>query len=92
MTPRVNYYDLCLGFPLALVMLVRVLSIKHLYVLYVCLFVPSVVFMVRSPDTAINGGFEAMTILVFFFLTDMALAKSRPIGVTEVPVTDKPKI
>ena len=84
MTPRVNYYDLCLGFPLAIVMLVRVLEIKNPYLLYVCLFVPSIAFLVRSPDTALNGGYEAMTILVFFFLTYAVLAKAQPILVKRV--------
>ncbi len=84
MTPRVNYYDLCLGFPLAFVVLVRELGIKNPYVLYVCLFVPSIAFLVRSPDTALNGGYEAMTILVFFFLTYAALAKAQPNSVKRV--------
>jgi hypothetical protein len=84
MTPRVNYYDLCFGMPLAIVMLVRVLRIKNPYLLYVCLFGPSIAFLVRSPDTALNGGFEAMTILVFFFLTYAGLAKTQPVFAKKV--------
>lgn len=77
--PRIEYYDLFIIFPLVFTLVVSEMRIRRsyaIYGLYVCLFIPSIAFLERSPDTALNGGYETVTILVMFFCTCNALVKN----------------
>jgi hypothetical protein len=66
MTPRVNYYDLCVAFPLMFCIACRNLSAFKAFMIYLGLFIPSLVFLIRLRDNALNGGFEALLILGLF--------------------------
>jgi hypothetical protein len=86
--PRVEYYDLFIGLPLIFTMFVSEMRIRRayaIYALYVCLFIPSIVFLERSTDTALNGGYETLIILVMFFCTCNALIRSSTQPRVKVP-------
>jgi hypothetical protein len=76
-TPRVTYYDLCICSPLAFVMGTAALRMRHwmIYGLYICLLIPSMVFIRLGQFRALDGGFEAVTIMIFFFVTCATLVK-----------------
>jgi hypothetical protein len=77
--PRIEYYDVFIVLPLIFTMVVSEMRIRRsyaIYALYVCLFIPSIVFLERSADTALNGGYETVIILVMFFCTCRALIKN----------------
>ncbi len=82
MTPRVNYYDFCVCSPLAFVMGTSALRMHRsiIYALYLCLLVPSMIFMRLGQYRALDGGYEAMTILILFFVTCVILHKRTMAG------------
>ena len=61
--PRVNYYDLCVGFPLAFCLITRQMRRIRAILLYLAMFIPSLALLIRLRDSALNGGFEALVIL-----------------------------
>jgi hypothetical protein len=76
---RIEYYDLFIVLPLTFTMVVSEMRIRRayaIYALYLCLFIPSIVFLERSADSALNGGYETLLILVMFFYICNALIKS----------------
>ena len=77
MTPRVNYYDFCICSPLAFVMATSAYRMRRwmIYGLYLCLLIPSMVFMQLSQYRTLDGGYEAVTIIIFFFATCATLVK-----------------
>jgi len=76
-TPRVNYYDFCVCSPLAFVMGTSALRMRRwmIYALYLFLLVTSMVFMRLSQYRALDGGYEAMIIMILFFVTCATLHK-----------------
>ncbi len=77
MTPRVNYYDLCICSPLTFVMGVSALRMRRwmIYGVYLFLLVSSMAFLRLSRYRALDGGYETLTILIFFFVTCVALGQ-----------------
>jgi hypothetical protein len=67
-TPRVNYYDLCIGFPLLFCLFNRDSTKLRSAALYLALFIPSLFFSIKFRDTAVNGGFEFLIMLGMFAL------------------------
>jgi hypothetical protein len=63
--PRVNYYDLCVGFPLIFCLFTQNWRRANTLLLYLSLSVPSLILilLLRLRYTAFNGGFEALIML-----------------------------
>jgi hypothetical protein len=68
LTPRVNHYDLCVAFPLMFCIACQHMGRLKSLLIYLALLIPSLVVMNRFKDTALNGGFEALVILVTFLV------------------------
>jgi hypothetical protein len=64
--PRLEYYDLCIAFPLAFCIFIDTVAPRYPILLYVFLSIPSLYFLVRTRDRATNGGVEALAILLFW--------------------------
>jgi hypothetical protein len=68
LTPRVNYYDLCLAFPLVFCIAFQNMAKWKTLLIYLALFLPSLAFMIRGRDTAWNGGLEGIFILMMLMV------------------------
>lgn len=64
--PRLEYYDLCIVFPLTFCIFIDTVVPKYPTLLYLFLSIPSLYFLVRTADKATNGGVEALAILLFW--------------------------
>jgi hypothetical protein len=64
--PRLEYYDLCIAFPLAFCIFIDTVVPKYPTLLYLFLSIPSLYFLVRTAGKATNGGVEALAILLFW--------------------------
>jgi|ERR1700733_506195 len=64
--PRLEYYDLCIAFPLAFCIFIDTVVPMFPTLLYLFLSIPSLYFLVRTRDKATNGGVEALAILLFW--------------------------
>ena len=73
--PRVQFYDLCLGFPLAFILATRLLRIRRQLLLYTILFLASLPWFIWARNSVINGGYEWMLIFGFFVISYREIAK-----------------
>jgi len=73
--PRVQVYDLCLGFPLAFILATRLLRIRKQLFLYAILFLFSLPWIIWTRDRVFNGGYESVLIFVFFAISCREIAK-----------------
>ena len=73
--PRVQFYDLCLGFPLAFILATRLLRIRRQLLLYAILFLFSLPWFIWTRDRVFNGGYESMLIFVLFAISCREIAK-----------------
>jgi hypothetical protein len=80
LTPRVNYYDLCIGFPIVFSLFSRRLTTLRYTVFYILMLIPSLLFSFKFRDNAMNGGFEFVLMLGMFSLE--IFRQARVIGPT----------
>lgn len=64
--PRINDYDLCVGFPLAFCIAAREMKRAKLVFLYSALWIPSLLLAILYKQSVMNGGLEALAMLGMF--------------------------
>ena len=89
--PRVQVYDLCLGFPLAFILATRLLRIRRQLLLYAVLFLFSLPWIIWTRDRVFNGGYESVLIFVFFAISCLKIAKQEAPSPKNAPVTERPE-
>jgi hypothetical protein len=76
--PRVNYYDLCIGFPLIFCIFTETMRRRNVVALYLALQVPSIFFLARFPFTALDGGFQTLVLLGMLLIVLFRLYAGAP--------------
>ncbi len=89
--PRVQFYDLCLGFPLAFILATKLLRIRRQLFLYAILFLFSLPWFIWTPDRIFNGGYESILIFVLFAISYREVAKLEVASQKAVPATTRPE-
>jgi hypothetical protein len=88
--PRVQFYDLCLGFPLAFILATRLLRIRTQLILYAILFLFSLPWFIWTRDRVFNGGYESMLIFVLFAISYREIVKPEVVSQQTIPATTRP--
>jgi hypothetical protein len=89
--PRVQFYDLCLGFPLAFILATRLLRIRRQLFLYAMLFLFSLPWFIWTRDRVFNGGYESLLIFVLFAISYRETAKLEVVSPKALPATTRPQ-
>lgn len=89
--PRVQFYDLCIGFPLAFILATKLLRIRRHLFLYAILFLFSLPWFIWTRDRVLNGGYESMLIFVLFAISYRETAKLEVASPKTSPATTRPE-
>jgi hypothetical protein len=76
LNPRLEFYDLCIAFPIAFLLVTATLPTRSTVALYLALTLPALYLLLHHPDSVDNGGLGALAILTFWLLATLRLLRT----------------